>query len=373
VLYTTNVPGRGKLENLDRIIGNFYWEIGVDLGSSNTLICLKDKGIIINEPTLIARHKKKRWVGLSAPKTGGRSLVAWGQRAKKMQDREPRQIEVIAPVRNGIISDLEAVEVLVGNYLRIVAETTSKYPKFLKPRVVAGVPCSITEVQKRAVKSVFLRMGAARVTLIEDAVLAALGMGLPVENSAGLVVVDVGGGKTEVSVVSLGGVVISRGIEVGGEDMDAAIANYLKMKYGLLVGNQTAETVKMEIGNLGDKREAKSMIVRGRDLETGLPKSIKLTEGEVMEALMMVVPKIVRLVRLVLDETPPELVEDVLKRGIMVCGKGALLRGLDKVIEAETKIMTRVAGEADLAVIKGCQKLLDNPEMFSRIKLVLGV
>jgi len=352
----------GVKEKIVDLVKLFSWDIGVDLGSNNTLIYLKERGVVIDEPTMLARQKRKRWTGLSAPKTNDRRPVAYGSKAKSMWNREPRQIEVISPIKNGIISDLEGLESLMAYYLKLVYEIPSKYPKIFKPRVIVGVPSYINQVQKRAVKSVFMAAGAKKVILVEEVILAAVGLNLPIENSNGLVVVDVGGGKTEVSVVSMGGVVVGKGIKTAGSDLDNAIINYVKMKYGILIGPNSAEKIKIENNNEG--------LVRGRDLETGLPKSVKLTQNEIREAISLEIGKIVKLVSLVLDETPPELMEDILKKGIVLVGNGSKTKGLAQAIEAETKICTRVADDAGLAVIKGCGQLIENKNLLKQIRLV---
>jgi rod shape-determining protein MreB len=301
--------------------------------------------------------------------------VAYGLKAKEMINRETKQIEVIGPIKNGIISDLEVVESLVTYYLKLIYEIPSKYPKIFKPRVIVSVPGSITDVQKRAVKSVFLSAGAREVVLIEGVVLAAVGLGLPTEKSSGLMVVDIGGGKTEVGVVSMGGVVVGKGIKTAGGDLDVAIVNYIKMKYGLLIGQNSAEKAKIALGSVWETEggNLKTTILRGRDLETGLPKAVKVSEGEIREAIILETQKIVKLIKEELDETPPELMEDVLKRGIVLVGNGAKLGGLDRLIEKETKISTRVADEPGLYVIKGCGELMMDANLFENIRKVSGL
>ncbi len=357
----------------DGLLSNFYWDIGVDMGTSNTLIYLRERGVVVDEPTFIARLKKKRWTGLSAPRWKASMIVAYGLKAKEMLNREPKQIEVVTPIKNGIISDLEAVESLVAYYLKLVYEIPSRYPKIFKPRVIISVPGYVSDVQKRAVKSVFLNSGAREVILIEGVVLAAVGLGLPTEKSAGLMVVDIGGGKTEVGVISMGGVVVGKGIKTAGSDFDMAIINYVKMKYGLLIGQNTAEKAKIELGNLWEKAQEKSSILKGRDLETGLPKTIKISETEIREAILLEAQMIIKLIKEELDETPPELMEDVLKRGIVLVGNGSLLRGFDRLVEKETKINTRVAGEPGLCVIKGCGELIENSQLFENIRIISGL
>lgn len=342
--------------------GLFSWDIGIDLGSSNTLIYLKDRGVVIDEPTMLARHKKKRWTGLSAPKSGSKRPIAYGFKAKSMWSREPKQIEVVSPIKNGIITDLEGLESLMSYYFKLVYEVPSRYPKVFKPRVIVGVPSFINQVQKRAIRSVLMSAGAREVILIEEVILAAIGLNLPIDAANGLVVVDVGGGKTEVSVVSMGGVVIGRGIKTAGLELDSAIMNYVKMKYGLLIGPNSAERVKVEV--------ATDSLIRGRDLETGLPKSVKLTKSEITEAVSLELGKIVKLVKSILDETPPELMEDILKRGIVLVGNGSKMKNLAEMIESETKICTTLADEPGMAVIRGCGQLIENSDLLKQVKLV---
>lgn len=355
---------------IEKYIAPFTWDIGVDLGSSNILIYLKDRGIVIDEASMMARQKRKIWTGLSAPRSNYSSPIAFGTKAKEMLNREPKQIEVVCPIKNGVISDLEAAENMISYYLKLIYEIPSKEPKILKPRVIVGVPSSINQVQKRAVKSIFLSAGARDVVLVEEAILASIGLGLPVDSTSGLILVDIGGGKTEVSVISNGGIVVGKGIKTAGGDLDNCIINYVKMKYGLLIGPNSAEKLKMEVGNLNGKEEKKYGVVRGRDLEKGLPKSIKLGENEIREAVSLEVSKIVKTVSSVLDETPPELMEDILKKGIVLTGNGAKMKGIDNLIEAETKISTRVIDDPGLCVIKGCGELIQNENLLKQVKLV---
>jgi len=366
---------RDFIINAKDLFTNLYWEIGVDLGTSNTVILLKERGVVIDEPTMIARLRKKRWTGLSAPKWKGVASVAYGTKAKEMLNREPKQIEVVNPIKNGTISDLEAIESLVAYYLKLIYEIPSSYPKIFKPKVIVSVSGSITDVQKRAIKSVFLNAGAREVVLVEGLVLAAVGVGLPIQKSSGLMIVDIGGGKTEVGVVSMGGVVVGKGIKTSGNDIDIAVMNYIKMKYGLLIGQNTAEKAKIQLGNVWEKSggEKESFVIRGRDLETGLPKSIKINEGEIREAITFEAQKVIKLIKEELDETPPELMEDLLKRGIVMVGNGSLLEGLAKIVEKETKISTRVAEEPGKCVIRGVEKLMSDSTLFNNIRMVSGL
>ncbi len=338
------------------------WDIGIDLGSSNTLIYLKDRGVVIDEPTMLARRKRKRWTGLSAPKENLTRPIAYGLKAKMMWNREPKQIEVVSPIKNGIIADLEALESLMSYYFKLVYEVPSKYPKIFKPRVIVGIPSFINQVQKRAIKSVLIASGAGEVILIEEVLLAALGLNLSLETQSGSVIVDVGGGKTEVSVVSMGGVVIGKGIKVAGDELDTAIINYVRMKYGLLVGQNSAEKVKINFKNDG--------LIRGRSLETGLPGEIKLTKSEILEAISFELSKIAKLVKLVLDETPPELMEDIVKKGIILVGEGAKVANLKEIIEGETKICTILGDDSGMSVIRGCGRLIEDNSLLNQVKLI---
>lgn len=367
--------GIGKIkQKLRGMVGDLGLEVGIDLGSSNVLILVKDKGVVVDEPTMIVRQKKKRWTGLGAPKSRNLAPIAYGQKAKDMVNREPRHLEVVSPIKSGIISDLEAIEALLSYYLKLIYEIPSGFPKFFKPSLIVGVPSNITDVEKRAVRAVFLMAGAGKVMLVEEAVLAAVGLGLPVDSCLGLLVVDVGGGKIEATIVSMGGVVVGKGLKMGAGDWDTAIVNFVKMKYGLLIGPNTAERLKIELGNVDMEKggESKSAVVRGRDLESGLPKSIKVSDAEIGEALVLGAAKVARLVKEVVDEAPPELMDDILRRGIVMIGRGAQLRGLGRLIESETKISTRLADDPGYCIVKGCGILFDDRKILSKVKLVMG-
>lgn len=331
---------------------NFYWNMGVDLGSNNIRIYLKNKGIIVDEAAMIARLKRR--------KNGVQRMLIYGQKAKEMINREPKQIEVVAPIYRGTVADLITAEALVAHFVKEANEIPSRYPKILKPRVIVGVPGIISDVQKRAFKSIFSKIGVAKVILVENGVLGVLGSGFKLDESNGVLFLDVGGGKSEVSLVSMGGVVISRGLEMGGNDFDESIINYVKMKYGLLIGKNTAEKVKIEMGG----------VIRGRDLENNLPKSIRLRSEEIKEATALNIKRIVNLVKIVLDEMPTEMTDEVLKKGIIMSGGGSLFPGIDKAIEEEIKINAMVVNTPMYGVIKGIGQLWENEEWLSRIKLI---
>lgn len=335
-----------------KFLENFYWNMGVDLGSSNIRIFLKDKGVIVDESAMIARLKRR--------KNGIQRILIFGQKAKEMVNREPRQIEVVAPIYRGSVADLITAEALVAHFAREANDIPSPYPKILKPRVIVGVPGIISDVQKRAFRSIFSKIGMAKVILVENGVLGVLGSGFKLEESNGVLFLDIGGGKSEVSLVSMGGVVISRGLEMGGNDFDESIINYVKMKYGLLIGKNTAEKVKIEMGG----------VIRGRDLENNLPKSIRLRGEEIKEATALNIKRIVNLVKIVLDEMPTEMTDEVLKKGIIMSGGGSLFPGIDKAIEEEVKINAVVVNNPMYGVIKGIGQLWENEEWLSRIKLI---
>jgi len=324
----------------------------------------------VNEPTMVARPKRKKWSGLTAPRGKTWLPIAFGRKAKEMLSKEPKTIEVISPMKNGIISDLEAVESLASHFLKNIYDIPAKYPKLFKPQVVVGVPSSITNVQKRAVGHMFESIGVGKVTIVEESILAAIGLGLSMEEANGTFILDIGSGKTEASVISMGGVVVGRGIKTAGNEFDDSIINYIKMKYGILIGPVTAERIKIEL--LGGKERSDFGIIRGRDLETGLPKSVKVRSGEIGEAINLQLTKIAKLVAEVLDETPPELMEDILKKGIIMIGGGAKIWGFGKIIEDETNINVEIADNPKECVIRGCGRLVEDPSMLNEIKLVIG-
>lgn len=340
------------MKRIREFFSNFYWQMGVDLGSSHISVYLKGKGIVVDEPSLVAKLKKKK---------GGQSrFLMFGQKAKETMCREPRLIEVVQPVRRGVVVDLEATEALAGNYLKLIFEIPSGYPRLLKPRAIVAVGSQISEVQRRAYVSVFSNAGAGEVVLVDSGVAGALGSGCSLDESGGVLVVDIGGSKTEVSLVSMGGLVIGRSLDLGGDNFDEAIVNYIKMKYGLLMGRNSAEKLKIENGG----------IVRGRDLEHSLPKSLRVNKTEIQEAVAFLINKIVRMIGGVLDEMPTEMTEDILKRGIILIGGMAQMEGIAQAIEEETKISTMMVEEPAEAVIRGCGVLAEDLKLLKRIKTI---
>ncbi len=352
----------------DKFWGLLSHDIGIDLGTVNTLVLVKGKGIAIREPSVVAIHKKSKQV------------LAIGTEAKRMLGRTPLAIEAVRPLRDGVISDFDTTEAMLRHFIQKIHQTPSnglkggfKLPKLPRPRVVVGIPSGVTEVERRAVQDAALTAGARACYLIEEPMAAAIGAGLPIEEPEGNMIVDIGGGTTEIAVISLGGAVIIRSLRVAGDELDQDIINYLKMRYGLLIGEKTAENIKIEIGSASPLKTEKETVVRGRDLSTGLPKSIKISSEEIREALMGTINQIISAIAEVLEETPPELLSDILERGIVITGGGSLIRGLDKKIAEETKMPVYVADDPLTTVVRGCGRVLEDLDLLSKVKVTGGL
>lgn len=345
---------------INRLLGLFSNDVGIDLGTANTLVFVQGKGIVIREPSAVARHKKTKQV------------LAIGTAAKKMVGRTPLQIEAIRPLRDGVIADFDATAAMLSHYVKRVHESGTLIPKIPRPRIIIGIPSGVTEVERRAVADAAVSAGARRAYLVEEPMAAAIGAGLPVEDPKGTFIVDIGGGTTEIAVISLGGVVLGRSIRVAGDEMDEAVMNYFRLKYALLLGQPTAESLKIQIGSASEDKE-KFMVVRGRDLETGLPKSLKVSSNEVREAVAPIVQEIVGHIKDTLEEAPPELVSDVMESGITMAGGGSLLSGIDKVVAEATKTDVIVADDSLTCVARGCGMLLTNDALLKRINITSGL
>lgn len=345
-----------KFPLINNILGLLSHDIGIDLGTSNTLVWVKGKGVVIREPSAVARVKKSK------------EILAIGMSAKKMLGRAPVTIEAIRPLKNGVIADFDATAAMLTHYIKKVHETGGNIPKIPRPRVVIGIPSGVTEVERRAVADAAVSAGAREAHLIEEPMAAAIGAGLPVEEPEGIFIVDIGGGTTEVAVISLGGIVVGRSIRIAGDEMDEAIINYARLKYSLLLGQPTAEEIKKSIGSAISGKD-KFAVARGRDLETGLPKSVKMTAGEIREALSPIIQEIVVNIADTLEETPPELVSDIMERGIAVAGGGALLSGIDQSIAEATKMETWIAEDPLTCVVRGCGKVLTDARLLSKIQV----
>jgi rod shape-determining protein MreB len=351
---------------LDFVWKYFSHDIGIDLGTVNTLVLVKGKGIAIREPSVVAIHKKTHQV------------LAIGTEARRMLGRTPQTIEAVRPLKDGVISDFDTTEAMLRHFIRLVHQNYTgsasvKLPKVPRPRVVVGIPSGVTEVERRAVQDAALSAGARLAYLIEEPMAAAIGAGLPIEEPEGTMIVDIGGGTTEIAVISLGGMVINRSLRVAGDELDQDIVNYMRMRYGLLIGEKTAEEVKISIGSASPLKQEKETVVRGRDLASGLPKSLKISSVEVREALMPTINQIITAISEVLEETPPELLSDILERGITLAGGGALLRGLDAKISEESKIPVWVAEDPLTTVVRGCGKVLDDLDLLARVKVSGGL
>jgi len=335
------------------IMGLFSLDIGIDLGTANTLVAVRGKGVVINEPSWVAINKRTR------------EPLAVGAEAREMVGRTPANIVAIRPLRDGVISEFEMTEAMLDYFIGKVHDHS--FVPFPRPRVVIGIPSGVTEVEKRAVYDAALSAGAREVHLIEEPMAAAIGAGLPVAETRGSMVVDIGGGTTEVAVFAMGGIVVSRSIRVAGDEMDEDIMSYMRSKYNLLIGERMAERVKIRIGSGFSLDEELTMPVRGRNLITGLPEEIDTSSIEIREALSPSVNVIVDTVKDALDETPPELVADLMDIGVCLAGGGALLRGLATRLADEIKMHVWVAEDSMTCVARGASQILENYETLSKV------
>lgn len=341
-------------------MGLFSWltdrissDIAIDLGTSNTLIYVKGKGIVLNEPSIVAIN----------PSTG--KVQAVGNIAKDMLGKTPSNIVAVKPMRDGVIADFECAEKMLEYFIMKGGGRNS----ILRPRIVIAIPTEITQVESKAVKEAVMRVKASEVHLIYQPMAAAIGADLPIEEPAGNIIVDIGGGTTDVAVISLFGIVLSQSIRVAGNEMDEAIIQYIKKKYNLLIGEKTAEMIKMEIGSAYPLDEPKSMEIKGRDLKDGIPKTIVVTDSEIREALRDVVDTIIECIRSVLEKTPPELAADIVDRGIVLTGGGSLLKNLDKKIREETSLPVFLTENPLTTVVLGTGKVLENRELLEKIAI----
>lgn len=337
------------------MFGLFSNDLAIDLGTANTLIYVKGKGIVLNEPSVVAVRRDER---------GIKRVLAVGEDAKRMLGRTPGNIMAIRPLKDGVIADFEVTEVMLRYFIRKVHNNRRS---LLRPRVVIGVPHGITEVEKRAVRESAESAGARAVYIIEEPMASAIGAGLPIHEATGNMIVDIGGGTTEVAVISLSGIVISNSIRIAGDKMDEAILQYMKRKFNLLIGESTAEQIKIQIGTTYPSGENRKMEVKGRDLVAGVPKTVEITETDVKEALTEPVNAIVEAVKLTLERTPPELAADIVERGIVLAGGGALLRNLDVLLREETGLPVVIAENPLSCVVLGAGKLLDEIELLQRV------
>ena len=334
-----------------RLLGLFANDMGIDLGTASTLVYVKGKGILLREPSVVAIDKNTNMV------------LAVGDEAKKMIGRTPANIVAVRPLRNGVIADFEITQEMIRHFIRKVRQDRT----LIRPRVVIGVPSGITGVEKRAVKEAAEQAGAREVFLIEEPMAAAIGAEIPVHEAAGSMIVDIGGGTTEVAVISLGGMVISNSLRVAGDAMDEAIVQYVKRKYNLTIGERTAEEVKIRIGSIYPQEKEESMEVKGRSLKTGLPETVEITSDEVRGALSDTVRMIIEMVKSTLEQTPPELSADIIETGIVLAGGSSLLRGIDKLMSEETGLPVHLAEDPLTCVVKGTGKYLEELDRISKL------
>ena len=333
----------------------FSNDLAIDLGTSNTLVFVQGQGIVLNEPSIVAIHEADH------------SIIAVGREAKAMLGRTPGNIRAIRPLKDGVIADFDTTEKMLGYF---ISQTHQWHRRILRPRIVVGVPSGITQVERRAVRDAAMHAGAREVYLVEEPVAAAMGAGLPIQEPGGNVIVDIGGGTTEVAVLSLTGVIYCRSVRIAGDKMDEAILQYIRKHYNLLIGERRAEEIKITLGSAypGDG-EQRTMEVKGRDLVDGFPKTFVLTEGEIREALQDSVTTIVETVRTCLEQTPPELAADIVDTGIVIAGGGGLLRGLDRLLARETQLPVRVAQDPMCCVALGVGRVLDELEFLEKVAM----
>jgi rod shape-determining protein MreB len=338
----------------DALWGLFSTDLAIDLGTANTLVYVKGKGILFSEPSVVAIQMDSK---------GNKSVLAVGREAKEMLGRTPGNIFAIRPMKDGVIADFE----ITGEMLRYFIAKAHNRKTLLRPRVVISVPSGITPVEKRAVRESAQSAGARETYLIEEPMAAAIGAGLPVTEASGNMVVDIGGGRTEVAVISLSGIVTSQSIRVAGDDMDEAILQYVKRKYNLLIGERTAELIKINIGSAYPEENPQSIEVKGRDLVTGIPKTLEINSEEVREALAESINTIIDTVRITLEGTPPELAADIVDKGIVLVGGGALLRNLDLLLREVTNLPITIVEDPLSAIARGAGMVLDNEKLLHTV------
>ena len=337
---------------LDAFLGMFSRDIGIDLGTANTLVHVRDRGIVISEPSVVAIDQRTKRV------------LAIGAEAKRMLGRTPANIVAVRPLRDGVISDFDVTEQMIKYFVHKVHDRVGLIPR---PRMLIGIPSGVTEVEKRAVRDAALNAGARWARLIEEPMAAAIGAGLPVGEPTGSLIVDIGGGTTEVAVISLGGIVVSRSLRIGGDELDQDIIAYARREYNLLLGERTAEDVKIAIGSAypGDYDDQRATL-RGRDLLTGLPRGVEVTAEQIREAIEGSVQQIVDTIKDTIEETPPELVADIMDQGIVLAGGGALLQGLDRRVQEATQMPVHVADDPLTCVARGTGKALEELDVMER-------
>jgi len=351
--HATQHPG-GSLGLLDGLLGLLSHDVGIDLGTANTLVTVRNRGIVISEPSVVAMD------------TRSKRVLAIGAEAKRMVGRTPANIVAIRPLRDGVISDFDVTEQMIRYF---ISKVHDRYARIPRPRVLVGIPSGVTEVEKRAVRDATINAGARWARLIEEPMAAAIGAGLPVSEPSGSLIVDIGGGTTEVAVISLGGIVVSRSVRIGGDEMDTDIVGFARREYNLLMGERTAEEIKIAVGSAyptegGDER---TVTFRGRDLLTGLPRSVEVGSDQIREALEPSIAQIIDAIKETIEETPPELVADIMDQGIVLAGGGALLIGLDRRVAEATQMPVHIADDPLTCVVRGTGRVLEELDQLERV------
>ena len=344
-------PGQYLKKAINYVLGLFSNDMGIDLGTATTLVFVKGEGVVLCEPSVVAIER------------GTSHVLAVGEEAKRMLGRTPGNIIAIRPMKDGVIADFEITEAMLRYFIKKVHHRRV----LVRPRIVIAIPSGITEVEKRAVKDSAERAGAREVFLIEEPIAAAIGVGLPIQDPIGNMIVDIGGGTTEIAVISLSGTVFSKSIRIGGDEMNEAIIEYLKKTYNLMVGERTSEDIKIKIGSAYPLEEEMSMEVKGRDLVAGLPKTVTITSEEIRESLQEPLRAILECTKMSLERTPPELAADLIDRGIVMAGGGSLLRGLDKLISEETGLPVHIADDPVTAVANGTGRVLSEIQYLKKV------
>ncbi|MBN2015973.1 rod shape-determining protein [Candidatus Dojkabacteria bacterium] len=342
---------------IDSIWDFFTNDIGVDLGTANTMVTVKGRGIIIKEPSVVALNKRNKQV------------LAVGSEARRMIGRTPANIVAIKPLSDGVISDFDTTEAMIRYFIRKAHEGESRAFKIPRPRVVIGIPSIVTEVEARAVIDAALSAGARKAYVIEEPMAASIGAGLSIDEASGNMIVDIGGGTTDIAVISLGGIVVDRTIRIAGAEMDEEIVDFARHKYNLLIGEKTAEDIKIAIGSASSLKKEKEYSMKGRDLVSGLPKVIRVTSVEVREVLMRPLGQITDAIKDAIESTPPELLSDLLEKGITLAGGGALLRGIDKYFTKKLKTPVNIAEDPISCVVRGAGKVLEDIELLSKAQV----
>jgi len=338
-------------KSVNNIFGYFSNDMGIDLGTATTLVYVKNQGIVLCEPSVVAIQK------------GTNNVLAVGEEAKRMLGRTPGSIVAIRPMKDGVIADFEITEAMLRYFINKVHNRRI----LVRPRMVIAIPSGITEVEKRAVRDSAMHAGAREVFLVEEPIAAAIGVGLPIQEPAGNMIIDIGGGTTEMAVISLAGVVFSKSIRIGGDELDDAIVQHLKKSYNLMIGERTAEDIKIRIGSAYSLNEELTMEVKGRDLVAGLPKMVVVSSGEIREALFEPIAQIVEAVRVTLERTPPELSADLIERGLILAGGGSLLKGIDRLLQEETGLPVHIAEDPMTAVCLGTGKVLSELHYLKKV------